>query len=215
MQYTIKKSNRKSIAIKISKDGVVRVLAPKICSLKFIEDFVNSKKDWILKNLERVNSENAVHSEFFNLNKFVLFGEFFDVIEFEKYYQMGAYCLNRTKRSNKKALFKKFTEKFANEYILQRLNYISKALKIDYLSVKIISARQKWGSCNNKKELRFNFRLVMLPKYLIDYVICHELCHIKELNHSKEFWKLLSNIGFKKQAIRKRIKQYAFVLQML
>jgi len=215
MQYTIKRSSRKSIAIKISKDGKVKVLTPNKCSLKFIDDFVNSKKDWILTNLQNIADTNASHMQYFNLNKFVVFGEHYDVLEFDNHYRIGEYYIKHTKASNKKMVLKQFAEKLANEYIMQRLENISNILKIDYATAKIISARTKWGSCNNKKELRFNFRLIMLPKYLIDYVICHELCHIKELNHSKDFWALLSNIGFKKHDVKERFKPYSFVLQML
>ena len=88
-------------------------------------------------------------------------------------------------------------------------------LNLSYRDIQIISARKKWGSCNNLKQLRFNFRLVMLPKNLIDYVICHELCHTKQLNHSKEFWKLLENLGYKKTAIKQSFKAYNFVLELL
>ena len=60
---------------------------------------------------------------------------------------------------------------------------------------KIIIKDQKslWGSCNSRREIRLNWRLVLMPQFVMDYIIIHELCHIKQMNHSKEFWKLVES----------------------
>uniref|UniRef100_UPI0018AB9FA7 M48 family metallopeptidase n=1 Tax=Clostridium tertium TaxID=1559 RepID=UPI0018AB9FA7 len=50
-----------------------------------------------------------------------------------------------------------------------------------------------WGSCNSRREIRLNWRLVLMPQFVMDYIIIHELCHIKQMNHSKEFWKLVES----------------------
>ena len=59
---------------------------------------------------------------------------------------------------------------------------------------------------DDKKQLRLNFRLIMLPKYLIDYVICHELCHTKIMNHSKDFWSLVEKYYPNYKKCRKMLK---------
>ena len=66
--------------------------------------------------------------------------------------------------------------------------------------MKINSARRRWGSCTSKKNLNFTFRLVLTPPEIIDYVICHELAHLKEMNHSSAFWKEVEkmDIDYKK-----------------
>ncbi len=61
-----------------------------------------------------------------------------------------------------------------------------------YNRVAIKDARSRWGSCSQKKNLNFNYRLVFLPPHLVDYIIVHELCHLKEFNHGPNFWVLVA-----------------------
>ncbi len=215
MEYKLKRGSRKTLAIKITADGNLEVLAPKKCSLKYIEDFIKSKDKWIQTHMQNVKQKQIAYQDFYSLDKLVVLGRVYDVIDYGNHYMVGDYYIKHTKASNKKNVLKKFINSLANEYILNRVKEISKILNLEYKSAEIISARKKWGSCNNLKQLKFNFRLVMLPKELIDYVICHELCHLKELNHSKEFWNLLIKIGYNKSEVKTKIKEYAFVLQML
>ena len=60
------------------------------------------------------------------------------------------------------------------------------------ISIKTLTAR--WGSCNSKGELVFNWKLILAPLPVIDYVVIHELSHLKELNHSKHFWMIVAQI---------------------
>jgi hypothetical protein len=62
---------------------------------------------------------------------------------------------------------------------------------LKFENLKINSATTRWGSCNSKKNINFSFRLILAPKTSIDYVIIHELAHLKELNHSEKFWNLV------------------------
>lgn len=215
MDYKLKRSSRKTLAIKINDLGELVVCAPKKCSLKYIEDFIKSKEQWINSHLQEVKQKRISHQDYFDLNKIVIFGESYNIVDNGNHYQIGNYYVKRTKASNKKNVIKKFVSKLAGEYILPRVKELAKMLKYEYKNAEIISARKKWGSCNNLKCLKFNFRLVMLPKVLIDYVICHELCHLEELNHSKEFWALLEKIGFKRNIIKTKMKEFSFALQIL
>jgi len=64
---------------------------------------------------------------------------------------------------------------------------------VKYRSLRIRSARTRWGSCSPRGTLSFNWKLIMAPLPVIEYVVVHELCHLKELNHSKSFWELVEN----------------------
>ena len=215
MEYKLVRSSRKTLAIKIEENGCVLVCSPKKCSLKFINDFVNSKKDWILKHQQMVILNNEKNQDFLTLNKLLIFGKDYQILDFGNHYKIGEYYVKHTKASKKETVIKKFLISIANEYIINRTKQISNALNLNYKDIEIISARKKWGSCSNAKNLKFNFRLICLPKNLIDYVICHELCHIKQMNHSKEFWQLLEKLGYKKQLIKQAFKPYSFVLQVV
>lgn len=82
----------------------------------------------------------------------------------------------------------------AKEIILRRVQYYAEQLNWKMPSVLIRNQRKRWGSCNVKGELRFNWRLVMMPLRVLDYVVVHEMAHLKVLNHSPRFWSLVEEI---------------------
>lgn len=81
----------------------------------------------------------------------------------------------------------------ANDYILPRLVALSEQVNLAYRGVKIRQYKARWGSCNNRGELSFNYLLMMAPDWVVDYVIIHELCHLQHLNHSVHFWHLVGS----------------------
>jgi len=82
----------------------------------------------------------------------------------------------------------------AKEYIPARTKIIANKYWIKYNNIKITSAKTRWGSCTSKRNLNFSYRLILCPEKVIDYVICHELSHLKEMNHSKKFWNEVEKI---------------------
>ena len=79
----------------------------------------------------------------------------------------------------------------AKEYIPERVKYFAKIMNLEPSAVKISSAQKNFGSCSGKNSLNFSYRLMMYPKEAIDYVVVHELAHIKHHNHSADFYKLI------------------------
>lgn len=83
-------------------------------------------------------------------------------------------------------------KELARKLVHQRLAHFNAMYGFEYKRVSIKDQKTMWGSCSKKGNLNFNWRLVQLPPELADYVIVHELCHLKELNHSKQFWSLVA-----------------------
>lgn len=90
-----------------------------------------------------------------------------------------------------------------------RLQALSGRHSLPYSQVKINSSRGRWGSCSGNKNINLSYFLMLLPQHLIDYVLLHELCHTKEMNHSGQFWNLLNSVTSNKAfALREELKGY-------
>lgn len=99
----------------------------------------------------------------------------------------------RRKRLNKKSAVKylKYKAK-ASHFICQRVEHYKRIYNVEINRISIRNQRTRWGSCSKKGNLNFNYRVFLLPKYMADYVIVHEICHLKEFNHSRKFWDLVA-----------------------
>ena len=76
----------------------------------------------------------------------------------------------------------------AKEYFPARVAYYEKIIGVTHNEIRIRDQKTRWGSCSSKGNLNFNWRLMLAPPRVLDYVVVHELCHRKEMNHSKAFW---------------------------
>ena len=80
----------------------------------------------------------------------------------------------------------------ARELVLARLAVFNRHYSLKWNRVAIRNQRRCWGSCTSLKNLNFNYKIIFLPPHLQDYIIVHELCHLKELNHGQNFWNLVA-----------------------
>jgi predicted metal-dependent hydrolase len=108
---------------------------------------------------------------------------------------------------NDKLTYKKNKEK-ARQIISQRVAYNNKIYNFNFNKIFIRNQRRQWGSCSEKGNLNFNFKLLYLPQHLLDYIVVHELCHLKELNHSKKFWDLVKITTPNHKELRGELKKY-------
>lgn len=76
-----------------------------------------------------------------------------------------------------------------------------------YNAIRIKNQKTCWGSCSRNGNLNFNFRILFLPEHVQDYIVVHELCHLKELNHSPQFWKLVAKVVPEYAKIRRGLRK--------
>lgn len=88
-----------------------------------------------------------------------------------------------------------------------RLEYFNSIYCFTYCSIKIKNQKTRWGSCSKKGTVSFNYKIVLLPEQLADYIVVHELCHLGEFNHSKKFWKLVEKTVPNYLALRTELKK--------
>jgi hypothetical protein len=79
-------------------------------------------------------------------------------------------------------------------YISQRAKVLAETLNFEYQKLSITNATTRWGSCSGKKTINFSWRLILTPVNIIDYVIIHELVHLKEPNHARGFWQKVAEL---------------------
>jgi predicted metal-dependent hydrolase len=88
----------------------------------------------------------------------------------------------------------KFYVRMSKKVTKERTEVYQKSLGVTPRSIKIDKICDRWGSCNTKKEITYNYLIVTLPMELIDYIVVHELCHIYHMNHDRSFWRKVGSI---------------------
>jgi predicted metal-dependent hydrolase len=94
----------------------------------------------------------------------------------------------------------------ARALVLQKLIVLNESFGFEYDRVSIRNQRSCWGSCSKKGNLNFNYKILFLPPRAQDYVLVHELAHLKEFNHSKDFWALVASVVPEYASLRKELK---------
>ncbi len=110
-------------------------------------------------------------------------------------------------KSHKQILYKWLVE-HARKVIVERVEYYAQKYDFEYKRISIKDTKTRWGSCSSLKNLNFSWRLILLDPSELDYVVVHELSHLFEMNHSKNFWKIVENILPNYKMIRRNLKQY-------
>ena len=99
-------------------------------------------------------------------------------------------------------------KKQAKKILEERLPHFSTYYNVQYKNVVIKNITSRWGSCSSKGNLNFNYKIALLPSTLSDYIIVHELCHLKEMNHSKQFWDLVGEKIPNHKELRRELKSF-------
>lgn len=117
-------------------------------------------------------------------------------------FKKSGYKLGKT---NNKTEYIKYKDK-ALEITQERVKYFNKLYKFDVNKINIKNQKTRWGSCSRKGNLNFNYKIALLPKEMSDYIVVHELCHLKEFNHSQKFWNLVAKATPNYLEIKKEFK---------
>ncbi len=188
------RSSRKSIAIIVQPDGALVVRAPLHTPLSQVEKLIAQKESWILKKQAEA-ARRQVETKpprFVEGALFPFLGRDYPLKIISNpptpFLFSNAFFLDSSHLKAAASLFTRWYRQQAREIITQRVNFLSTRHAIQAGKIRITSPRTRWGSCGAKGSLNFNWRLVMAPQPVIDYVVIHELVHLRQRNHSRAFW---------------------------
>jgi len=205
-----RKAFRRSITVSVSLDGPIRVKTSLMTSKSAILSFLEKKKNWLgkhLKNFAKIRQETPTallrHGEVFpfqgrelQLNCVITLSSkpFFSVHENQLFLHIPR---NQWSSDSRRQIYPwidlliDFYETEGRKWISHRVKIWSEQMQLFPKQVKFRAPKTRWGSCSSQKILNFNWKLVVFSPATVDYVVIHELAHLKYLNHSKSFWDLV------------------------
>jgi len=201
--YQLSHSRRKTIAIEI-RDCEVRVKAPLRTDLHIVCRLLWKKRDWINDRLERVTVNAASFGvdvrdggRLFWLGQAlsirVVSGSRSEIhrVEDELVVSVGS----RVRREPEKVVadqLKKWCREEAQVYLENRMEHWQQVTGLRCQEWQLKDYRRRWGSCDNRRRIQLNWRIILADPAAIDYVLIHELCHLEHFNHSPAFWRLVA-----------------------
>lgn len=225
IEYELRRTKRKTIGIKITLEGAVIVTAPSHLSERAIKHVIKEKEAWIRRkqdSIQRAREQLAGNMEFLKERLLYLGAAYpVDVVMEPEFYKMTAglygekiYIMARVfDEIEMKATLEAWYRAEAKKIIQDRITLYQEKIGVIVGSVRIKSQKTRWGSASTKGNLNFNWRLIMAPVEVIDYVVIHELCHLKEMNHSKAFWALVEKYDSNYQEHRNWLKENGALLE--
>lgn len=222
--YRIERSpRRRTVSIQIDAGEVV-VRAPTSADTLWIDGWVQSKAEWIYPRLRRQQADLERHQIDPSTGQIKLFGNAFRLVpsavrrtasEAVDLHQRVIHLSGRESFSDPvkleqrlKAVLKEAGKTFLEPYTQQ----IAERTGLRPATVHVRSYRRKWGQCSSRKEITLNWRILHLPTTLQEYVIVHELCHLRQMNHSAVFWDLVAQHCPDYVQRREQLKQYGACL---
>jgi predicted metal-dependent hydrolase len=189
------RSRRRSIGLEISGNAHLIVRAPLLVSTRQINRIVIEKKIWILRKQQEARKRLAQISQkkYIPGEKFLFLGNEYPLILAQGQgipflYRENKFHITSESLSEARESFEVWYRKQAMEIFTDRISLYHRLSGIRCRQLTISNARKRWGSCSTRGNLYLNWRLIMAPLKVIDYVVVHELVHIRENNHSRAFW---------------------------
>lgn len=218
IEYTLIQTARSNVLLQALPEGQTRVYAPKSMKLREIDETVRKNADTIAglhEKLDRQLDADRKNKPVSEGSMISVEGEMLVLRLHEgrtraKYEggEMHLWLKNPEDEATVRAALKSVLAARALERIRERLEVYAPRIGKEYGRVAIRDQRSRWGSCSSKNNLNFNWKLIMAPPQVLDYVVIHELCHLHEFNHSQRFWRLVADQMPEYEAWKKWLKAH-------
>jgi len=218
ISYTLKRSSkRRSIGLRIDDRGLT-VSMPLRASEDWLHQVLQQRAGWVVEKLDGWQARKPLQQRWADGECIPYLGELLTLRVVQGLYaaapQQHGDELRLTLRSEASAariekLVMLWYRHEAMELFAARIAHYAALLDVAPREIKLSSAKARWGSCTTRATLRLNWQLIKLPQYLIDYVVVHELAHLREMNHSAAFWKVVESACPDYTKLRSELKAVA------
>ena len=209
---------KRSVSFEV-RDERVTVRVPKRLSDKQLREFIVKRTPWIIAKLKEARERLPIKpKEYVNGEAFPYLGHDYRLkidtgdeksVELrDGYLRISLLRTDPKPRETAQRLLESWYKDQVSVYLKEKVALFAKVIGVNPKSIIVKSYKSRWGSCSPKGDLSFNWRLVFMPPPIIDYVVVHELCHMLELNHSKQFWQHVEHHIPDHRARRTALKQH-------
>lgn len=213
IEISIKNSLKaKRVSIKISSRRNIELIIPKYSSFNHAYEFLISKELWIRNKLRNIKSELSKPEKLESISilgqeyQFILDDRNIDVpIQIINNHIVISYVIPRDKIN---LIITSYLKKIIKKEVEDYIKIKAAELNLKYRKINIKDTVTRWGSCSSSGDISISWRLILAPRYVMEYVVIHELCHLREMNHSYKFWKLVNDAFPECDAARIWIKKY-------
>ena len=224
IEYTVRRSRRRrrTMAITVDSEGAVRVAAPNHVSSATIAAFVQARASWIDKQRKASRARPAVPKRLVDGESLYFLGR-----EYALRIHAGTNRHTKVRLEGRvlaisvpqchetfearaaavRSALEAWYRSEAERVIASRILHYEGGVRVQPKALRISNARRQWGSCCPGGTIRISWRLIMAPLSLIDYVIVHELCHLRHSNHGRLFWGLVGTILPDYESLRGQLRR--------
>jgi len=192
----------KRIRIKADAENGLIVALPRRSRVQDAERFVLLQSEWILKQWKQIQKKRAQFKEvglpLLERSSVKYLGKEYQVIidVGERHWppvvvEDDVLIVHCVKAELAEGILERWYRQQARAVITGAIELYKTKMGVDYQTLSIKDQKTRWGSCSNKGNLNFSWRLILAPKYALDYVVVHELAHLRQMNHSTKFWKIV------------------------
>jgi predicted metal-dependent hydrolase len=227
--FIVRRPRRKTASVEVSSDDRVIVTVPYFVTDDWVTELIQRKSEWIRKRL-KFNAEarercgaRTLHED----GKVLYLGEPYElriengaldvILLADHVLEMRMPCAVGGGMGAEEIachLTNWYREK-ALEHTLHRAGFYSGIIGVRFNRVRVRAMKSRWGSCSSRGNIAFDWRLVMAPPQVVDYVIVHELCHLVHLNHSRQFWGLVESILPDYEVRRRQLQEHGRSVSLL
>lgn len=208
-EYKLIRSKRRSISVSISCNNEICVHCPEEAGVERVEKFLAEKSAWIEKHLKNNARKLAEFSDITDWQRVLIRGEKYPL----RFGNTSAFENGEVILKNRNNIKKFYIDLCAEEFT-ERFKSVSQKTALSYSSVNFKDYKSRWGCCDRQGKICFSYKIFALPVRLQNYIIVHELCHTVFFDHSKNFWNLVCRFVPDYKLLRKKLKDYDFILKL-